>query len=105
MSDAGTQGHKTPLELAREQQALMREKGEFVVRDPIEHARDDPKSLRKAINAKCWDCVGADADGADVARENIREWTSAHFTTSARISGRGGHEDHENIGVHRHHQD
>jgi len=25
-------------------------------RNPIQIAKDNPKSLRKAINAKCWDC-------------------------------------------------
>ena len=30
--------------------------------DPIEKARRNPRSLRFAINAKCWDCVGAGAD-------------------------------------------
>ncbi len=30
--------------------------------DPIEKAKRNPKSLRAAITAKCWDCIGADAD-------------------------------------------
>lgn len=30
--------------------------------NPFERAKADPKSLRKAINAKCWDCEGGDAD-------------------------------------------
>lgn len=29
---------------------------------PIEKAQRAPKSLRAAITAKCWDCVGQDAD-------------------------------------------
>lgn len=29
---------------------------------PIEKASEHPKSLRLAINAKCFDCVGAGAD-------------------------------------------
>ena len=32
--------------------------------DPMEKLRQNPKSLRAAINAKCWDCVGMDADPA-----------------------------------------
>jgi hypothetical protein len=32
------------------------------VKDPIEKANADPKSLRKAINGKCWDCIGAGCD-------------------------------------------
>lgn len=27
-------------------------------KDPIEKAKANPKSLRAAINAKCWDCSG-----------------------------------------------
>lgn len=30
--------------------------------DPIAKAACHPNSLRLAINAKCWDCVGAGAD-------------------------------------------
>ena len=32
--------------------------------DPIERAKRNPKSLRAAIDAKCWDCEGGDADPA-----------------------------------------
>ena len=32
--------------------------------DPIERAKRNPKSLRLAINANCWDCQGRDADPA-----------------------------------------
>jgi hypothetical protein len=32
------------------------------VYDPIERTKRNPKSLRAAINAKCWDCQGRDAD-------------------------------------------
>lgn len=30
--------------------------------DPIARAKTKPTSLRLAVTAKCWDCVGADAD-------------------------------------------
>ena len=30
--------------------------------DPIAKARANPKSLRLACSAKCWDCIGAGAD-------------------------------------------
>jgi len=30
--------------------------------DPIERARRKPTSLRAAITAKCWDCIGGYAD-------------------------------------------
>ncbi len=32
--------------------------------DPMEKLRANPKSLRAAINAKCWDCQGRDSDPA-----------------------------------------
>jgi hypothetical protein len=31
--------------------------GEFKPLNPAEKARNNPKSLRLAINAKCWDCT------------------------------------------------
>lgn len=52
----------TPLELARAAMAEKRARGELAVLDPIEKARRNPKSLRLAINGKCWDCIGAGAD-------------------------------------------
>lgn len=30
--------------------------------DPMQRAREKPKSLRLAVTAKCWDCNGGDAD-------------------------------------------
>jgi hypothetical protein len=30
--------------------------------DPLKAAEANPGSLRKAVNAKCWDCVGAGQD-------------------------------------------
>jgi hypothetical protein len=42
--------------------------------DPIEKARRNPKSRALAIVAKCWDCVGADADPG--TRDRIRTCTS-----------------------------
>jgi len=33
-------------------------------KDPIQKALENPKSMRCAINAKCWDCNGCDADPA-----------------------------------------
>ena len=34
------------------------------INDPIERARRNPRSLRAAIDAMCWDCQGRDADPA-----------------------------------------
>lgn len=39
--------------------------------DPLQKAIQNPKSLRLAINAKCWDCVGAGKDPNP--RKMIRE--------------------------------
>ncbi|WP_026610732.1 hypothetical protein [Methylocaldum szegediense] len=52
----------SPLEKGRKRWEELRAKGEVKRLDPIEKARLDPKSLRKAINGKCWDCIGAGAD-------------------------------------------
>lgn len=38
---------------------------------PIERSNQDPKSLRKAVNAKCYHCVGEHYDPNPVGR--IRE--------------------------------
>lgn len=53
---------ETPLEKAHRVMAEKRANGEVLRKDPIEKARDNPKSLRLAVNAKCYDCVGAGAD-------------------------------------------
>ena len=53
----------TGLELARLKRTEMAAAGiKVVVLDPIEKARRNPKSLRLAINGKCFDCVGAGHD-------------------------------------------
>jgi hypothetical protein len=36
--------------------------GEVKKMNPLERAQANPKSTRMAINAKCWDCEGGDAD-------------------------------------------
>lgn len=51
------------LDMARARRAEMTAAGIVVERlDPIEKARRNPKSLRLAINGKCWDCIGAGND-------------------------------------------
>ncbi len=51
------------LEMARKRRADMAEQGiKVVVLSPIEKAAKHPSSLRMAVNAMCWDCVGAGAD-------------------------------------------
>lgn len=51
------------LEKAREAMQAKREAGERVERlNPVEKAGKNPKSLRLAVNAKCYDCQGRDCD-------------------------------------------
>jgi len=53
----------TGLRKAQARLAEMRARGEKPERiDPLERAKRNPTSLRHAINAKCWDCIGGDAD-------------------------------------------
>jgi hypothetical protein len=62
------------LDLARAAMAARRAAGETIERlDPIEKARRNPTSLRLAINAKCWECVGGDGDPNP--RQRIRDCT------------------------------
>ena len=45
------------LQKAQEKRRQMKEAGIDIERlNPIEKAKRNPKSLRLAINAKCWDC-------------------------------------------------
>ena len=63
---------KKPIERAREARRAMFEQGikpEHL--DPVEKARRNPKSLRLAIDGKCWDCVGGDADPGP--RQRVRD--------------------------------
>lgn len=57
---------KGTLEKARRARAeaaeLRRDQGLKVTKTPIEKATENPSSLRLAINAKCYDCQGQDAD-------------------------------------------
>jgi len=65
----------TPIELAQQRMREMREQGITPERlDPIERAKRNPTSLRLAITAKCWECLGGD-DTPNIRRE-IRECTS-----------------------------
>ena len=41
--------------------------------DPIEKSKRNPGSLRLAINAMCWHCAGAGADGIEFTKTTIRE--------------------------------
>ena len=68
MSDALTKAH--------EALRAKREAGEAVERiDPIEKARRNPKSLRRAVTAMCVRCFGG-GEGAPVPRRDIRDCTA-----------------------------
>lgn len=57
---------------AREAQAERKRLGiKTVIKNPIEKLQEEPKSLRRAINAMCFDCVGAghDPDWRGAVRE------------------------------------
>jgi hypothetical protein len=48
------------LQAAHEARArLIEEGGKMERKDPIQKAKENPKSRTLAINAKCWDCQGA----------------------------------------------
>jgi hypothetical protein len=55
---------------------------------PIERARRFPASLRFAINAKCWDCQGGDADPNP--RQRIRDCEIIECPLHPVRPGRGG---------------
>ena len=64
----------TALQKAQQAIAAKLAAGEKIVKkNPIEKSRDNPRSLRLAINAKCYDCIGQDADPN--WRNSIRECT------------------------------
>jgi hypothetical protein len=47
---------KSPIEKAQQALREARAKGEGRRKCPIVKSTENPKSLRLAINAKCWDC-------------------------------------------------
>jgi hypothetical protein len=67
------------LEAAREAQRIRKEQGIAVKRKtPTEKAKDNPNSLRLAVNAKCWECCGEGYDGRKdtidrIATCNVRD--------------------------------
>lgn len=53
----------TAIELAHLKRREMKEAGiEIKRKTPIEKLAENPTSLRKAVNAKCYDCQGSDGD-------------------------------------------
>jgi hypothetical protein len=54
-----------PLALARKKRAEMAQRGEKIVRrNPLEKLAEKPGSLRRAINARCYQCESEDLDPA-----------------------------------------
>ena len=53
---------KSSLPKARAVLKAKREAARTIRRDPLEKACANPNSRRLAINAKCYDCKGRDAD-------------------------------------------
>lgn len=65
------------LTLAREKQKALRESGgNTAQKTPIERAQNKPTSLRLAVTAKCWECMGGGIEGRTHTRKAIRECTS-----------------------------
>lgn len=64
------------LENARAEKQLRRESGEVDKRrNPLEVHLDDPKSMRKAINANCYDCCGQENHQKRIKYCNIFDCT------------------------------
>ncbi len=67
----------TPLQKAHAALAERRLTGDIAPRlDPIAKARANPKSLRLAITAKCFECMGGGEDSG--TRKLIRACTSSN---------------------------
>lgn len=67
---------QTPLERAHAAMRARREAGETITRrNPLEKAAGKPTSLRLAVSAKCFDCVGRECDPG--WRDRIRTCTVA----------------------------
>lgn len=65
----------TPIERAQARMRELREQGVQPERlNPIERAARNPSSLRLAVTAKCWECLGGE-DTPNIRRE-IRDCTS-----------------------------
>ena len=86
------------LKKAQQAMAARRASGEEIVRlSPIEKARAKPSSLRLAVNGKCADCIGWDADPNP--RQRIRDCSVASCTlNAARPYQRGESDDIEQEG-------
>lgn len=60
------------LEKAQQRRREMAEQGISIVRmAPGEKSKSNPQSLRLAITANCWDCMGG--EHAENVRQQVRE--------------------------------
>jgi hypothetical protein len=57
-----TTGNLSALEKALATKRAMREAGTLKIKSPLEKLADNPTSFRAAVNAKCYQCEGEDAD-------------------------------------------
>lgn len=85
----------TALEKAHAARKARAAAGEVLVRlNPIEKAQKKPKSLRLAVNAKCFDCVGQDCDPG--WRKRISECAVTKCPLNpVRPYQKGGEDEHE----------
>jgi hypothetical protein len=74
MTTLNTFGSQASRDIANQNKKLRIEQGLSAFKNPIERAAEQPESLRRAITAKCYECVGMDGDKN--YRESIRTCTS-----------------------------
>ena len=66
--------NSTALDKARARKAELQSAGELVRLSPLDRAKADPLSLRKAITAFCYRCMGG--DGEPGVRDHVRNCTA-----------------------------
>lgn len=90
----------TALEKAHAARKARAAAGEVLVRlDPIEKAKKKPKSLRLAVSAKCWDCVGGASDPGPRARIRDCTVTKCPLHNVRPYQKKGGGEEDEDVVV------
>lgn len=81
---------KTGIELAQAKLQELREHGQRpIIVNPIDKARQNPLSLRKAVTAKCYECMGfekmavRDCTSPGCPLFNVRPWQNYRISASA----------------------
>ena len=69
-------GQLSGLDKARLKKNELKTLGLLKRANPTQKAAADPRSLRKAITAFCYECAGG--DGEPGARSNVRNCTAPH---------------------------